>query len=197
MLKAQFEDELKNMAKVSVLLEEKGIDFAGTTEVPNFVFIDSRMNNNAKLLYLLLHSLKDMEDNNVVNHKRIAELLSLSKKEYSETMDLIRMLGLIDYDEEEGSYEIVSNPSFSQELLVEKLEELKEELFGDESDNKKECPIKSKVVQGQFDKSKGNLNQQIFAKIAEEISENIDDEIEEAEIKINFKSGVVEVQLSK
>ena len=196
MLKAQFEDELKNMAKVSVLLEEKGIDFAGTTEVPNFVFIDSRMNNNAKLLYLLLHSLKDMEDNNVVNHKRIADLLSLNEEEYFEAMDLIRMLGLIDYNEENESCEIVSNPSFSQELLVEKLEELKETLFNTESPKTKN-PVKAKVIDGEFKASEGNINQQAFAVIAKEIGENITDEIEEARIKINFKSGVVEVQLGK
>ena len=82
-LKERVQEELSEMIQLTALLREEGIGFAGYSEIPNFVFIDKRLNNDARLLYLFLHSIHAIQGEDALNHKEVANVLKMDRKVYS------------------------------------------------------------------------------------------------------------------
>ena len=125
-LKERVEEELTDMIQLTALLRQEGIGFAGYTEMPNFVFIDKRLNNDARLLYLFLHSIYAIQGEDALNHKEVANVLKMDRKQYSEAMDTLRLLGLVDYSEKTGQFHLVDNPVLDKELIDSRMEEINE-----------------------------------------------------------------------
>ena len=106
-IKEKLQNELEEMAKMTIMLKEEGIDFLDSTQVPNFALFDRRLTSEAKVLYYFLHSVnKHQQEGEALNHKVVAETLKLERDEYKEAMDLLRVLGLVIYNEENGHFEL-------------------------------------------------------------------------------------------
>ena len=178
-LKERVQEELSEMIQLTALLREEGIGFVGYSEIPNFVFIDKRLNNDARLLYLFLHSIHAIQDEDALNHKEVANVLKMDRKEYSEAMDTLRLLGLVDYNEETGQFQLVDKPMLDKKLIDSRVDEISEKFDevvkkGDIFKESKE--EETKVVSKSVDGSKGDLNKQIFMAVVEEVAENIPEE---------------------
>lgn len=201
-LKERVEEELTDMIQLTALLRQEGIGFAGYTEMPNFVFIDKRLNNDARLLYLFLHSIYAIQGEDALNHKEVANVLKMDRKQYSEAMDTLRLLGLVDYSEKTGQFHLVDNPVLDKELIDSRMEEINEKF--DEvvkkgnifKDSEKE--EETKVVAKSIDSSKGDLNKQVFMAVVEEVVENIPEEkIGKMKLEIDFSTGMVNVEFAR
>ena len=201
-LKERVQEELSEMIQLTALLREEGIGFVGYSEIPNFVFIDKRLNNNARLLYFFLHSINAIQGEDALNHKEVANVLKMDRKEYSEAMDTLRLLGLVDYSEKTGQFHLVDNPVLDKEMIDNRMEEINEKF--DEVVKKgnifkeTEKEEETKVVAKSIDSSKGNVNKQIFMAVVEEVAENIpDEEISKMKLEIDFSTGMVKVEFDK
>ena len=197
-LKERVQEELSEMIQLTALLREEGIGFAGYSEIPNFVFIDKRLNNNARLLYLFLHSINAIQGEDALNHKEVASVLKMDRKEYSEAMDTLRLLGLVDYNEETGQFQLVDKPMLDKKLIDSRVDEISEKFDevvkkGDIFKESKE--EETKVVSKSIDSSKGDLNKQIFMAVVEEVAENIpNEEFGKMKLEIDFSTGMVKVE---
>lgn len=200
-LKERVQEELSEMIQLTALLRQEGIGFAGYSEIPNFVFVDKRLSNDSRLLYLFLHSVHAIQGEDALNHKEVANVLKMNRKEYSEAMDTLRLLGLVDYNEETGQFHLVDKPVLDKEMIDNRVEEISEKFDevvkkGDIFKESKE--EETKVVSKSIDSSKGNVNKQIFMAVVEEVVENIpDEEISKMKLEIDFSTGMVKVEFDK
>ena len=116
-------------------------------------------------------------------------------------MDTLRLLGLVDYNEETGQFQLVDKPMLDKKLIDSRVDEISEKFDevvkkGDIFKESKE--EETKVVSKSIDSSKGDLNKQIFMAVVEEVAENIpDEELGKMKLEIDFSTGMVKVEFDK
>lgn len=210
-VKEKLKGELEEMAQMTMMLKEGGIEVLNSTKIPNFVIIDRRLTHEAKILYCFLQMVHSHQrDNEGLNHKAVADALKLEREEYNESMDLLRALGLVDYNEKNGRFKLPSHPEIDSDMVNSKVESMKEEeSFIDaksvedlaEKLNKKAKELDENVVVKpvSIDKDGGNVYRQIFEKITSEIAENIPDvdDLGKINIEIDFNTGIASVHIER
>ena len=210
-IKEKLKNELEEMAKMTIMLKEEGIDFLDSTQVPNFALFDRRLTSEAKVLYYFLHSVnKHQQEGEALNHKAVAETLKLEREEYKEAMDLLRVLGLVIYNEENGHFELPTKANVNEELISKKFEEMKlnddfvnansvEELADALDEKAIDLGENVKVKPVNINAEKGNVYRQIFEKVMGEIAINIPDgeELGKINVEIDFNTGVANVNIER
>ena len=210
------ENKKSEVEELAQRLEEEGIYQLGAFSMPRMILADDRVPLKAKMLYILLSSVAELNEPFQPNLDKIAEVLEVEREGVDRALDYLIMLGYFEVNEEDELI-IVQFPQMDRSVFekhLEKAEEFGSVLEGLEKlaqtmkEEGHDIPDLEEVLETfenngwvktthqkiRVDKRE-NIKAQIFKQMAEEITENIPESAKSICVTIEFESGVAKVEI--
>lgn len=216
---------LKNKKKFDLIaqhLKEKGIYSEGLFNVPTVIMKDDRVSPPAKLIYVFLCLIAEMEEEFSLKKEAVADEFGMEVDELEAHLNHLLLFGYLEKGEK--GIKLALFPTLDQEKYEQQFEEAKAtgkkleealhklaDIFNEEdaTEQLKKAKALLEEVSEEEDqshlvkakqkpvkiKSKEEKNKQIFLHVAEEVADDIPSDANKMLLEIDFNTGVVQVKV--